>query len=186
MHEETGRRLREPSGVALSPLGRTVRRLIRISRSKGPTFPKEASGPWFQGLAGGQDMHHLHQLSAGMQKCISECQSCHQECLQTAMGHCLETGGRHVEPGHFRLMIGCAEICRTAAALMLGQVPHHAAVCGACADICEACAASCESIGGMESCVEACRRCAASCRAMAASMGSSSSAKVGSHAGAQH
>ena len=130
-------------------------------------------------------MHH-HQLSAAMQKCISDCHDCHQECLQTAMGHCLETGGKHVEPEHFRLMISCAEICRTAAALLLSHVPQHAAVCGACADICEACAASCESIGGMDACVDACRRCAASCKAMVTGMSPSASAKAGERVGAQH
>lgn len=111
-------------------------------------------------------MHHHHSLSADIQSCISDCQNCHQECLQTAMDHCLESGNRHIEPEHFRLMIGCAEICRSAAAIMMIRVPQHTSVCRACADICEACAASCESLEGMDACVQACQRCAASCRAM--------------------
>ena len=112
-------------------------------------------------------MHH-HALSADIQSCIRDCLHCHQECPQTAMGHCLEIGDEHVEPEHFRLMVACAEICRTAAAVMMSQVPQHASVCRACADICEACAASCATLTGMDACVEACQRCAVSCRSMAA------------------
>jgi len=77
-----------------------------------------------------------------MQACIEACSRCHQVCLQTAMNHCLNTGGKHVEAEHFRLMMNCAEIC-------------------------EACAASCERIGAMDECVKACRDCAESCREMA-------------------
>ena len=40
-----------------------------------------------------------------MQSCIDACTKCYQTCLQTAMNHCLETGGKHVEPSHFRLMV---------------------------------------------------------------------------------
>jgi len=32
-----------------------------------------------------------------------------------AMNHCLEAGGKHVEPGHFKLMMAGAEMCQTAA-----------------------------------------------------------------------
>ena len=85
------------------------------------------------------------------------------------MNHCLEHGGKHVEPRHFRLMMNCAEICRTAADFMLSGSELHDKVCAVCADVCEACAQSCESIGGMDECVQACRLCAQSCREMAAS-----------------
>lgn len=110
----------------------------------------------------------LHtQTHDRMQPCIDACGYCHEICLQTAMTHCLAVGGKHVEAGHFRLMINCAEICQTAANLMLSGSAHHAAVCAACADICDACADSCEQIGDMDGCVEACRECAESCREMA-------------------
>ena len=59
--------------------------------------------------------------SQSTDSCIDECISCHQTCLQTAMGHCLETGGKHVEPVHFRLMMSCAEICQTSANFMLSD-----------------------------------------------------------------
>src|SRR5687768_8425391 len=54
-----------------------------------------------------------------MRACIDECLRCYQVCLGMAMTHCLEEGGPHVEPDHFRLMMACAEICRTSAHFML-------------------------------------------------------------------
>jgi hypothetical protein len=107
-------------------------------------------------------------MSEEMSRCIDICLSCYKTCLSTAMNHCLETGGKHVEPAHFRLMMACAEICRTSAHFMLVNTPHHKHTCKECAEICEECARDCERIGGMEQCVAICRACAASCRKMAA------------------
>jgi ferredoxin len=109
----------------------------------------------------------MHHMSRAMQDCINECLTCYQVCLGTAMTHCLEAGGEHTKPAHFRLISACAEICRTSAHFMLLNSPHHRHVCGECAEICEQCAKDCERIGDMQDCVEACRRCAKSCRAMA-------------------
>ena len=105
--------------------------------------------------------------SHDMQACIDACSHCHQICLQTAMNHCLESGGKHLEPEHFRLMINCAEICQTSLNFMLSgsRLSNH--VCGVCARICDACAESCEKLDGMEECARACRKCAESCRSMA-------------------
>jgi hypothetical protein len=102
-----------------------------------------------------------------MQACIDQCLNCYQTCIGMAMSHCLEQGGRHVEPVHFRLMISCAEICRASAHIMLTGTEAHKASCGACAEICTACAESCETLDGMKACVAACRACAESCRKMA-------------------
>jgi hypothetical protein len=109
-----------------------------------------------------------HQMSEHMRHCIDECLKCHSVCLQTAMNHCLQEGGKHTEPGHFRLMIACAEICQTSANFMLIGTDLHRRTCGVCAEVCERCAESCEQVGGMDGCVQACRRCAESCRRMAA------------------
>jgi len=84
-----------------------------------------------------------------------------------ATNHCLEMGGAHVEPEHFRLMLDCAEICQTAANFMLRSSKHHPHVCAECADVCEDCAKSCEAVGDMDDCVAACRRCAQTCSQMA-------------------
>ena len=107
-----------------------------------------------------------HETNQQMQQCIRECLQCYQTCLHEAMNHCLETGGKHVKPTHFRLMINCAEICRTAADFMLSSSSVHQRVCAACAEVCEACAQSCAQVGEMDECMKACRRCAESCRRM--------------------
>ncbi len=110
----------------------------------------------------------MHRMSGEMQSCIDECLRCYQTCLGMASNHCLPTGGKHVEPEHFRLMLACAEICRTSAHFMLLGTAHHKHTCAECADVCEDCARSCEQVGDMQACVEQCRRCAESCRKMAA------------------
>ena len=107
--------------------------------------------------------HGNHELDS----CIEACLACYRECQQTALNHCLEMGGKHVEPKHFRLMLDCAEMCRTSAAFMLNGSTFHASTCGVCAEICRACAASCREVGDMDECVAACERCAESCEAMA-------------------
>ncbi|MGZ8225396.1 MAG: four-helix bundle copper-binding protein [Methylococcaceae bacterium] len=112
-------------------------------------------------------MNRLTHSVEAMQACIKACCHCHKTCLQTAMNHCLETGGKHVEAEHFRLMMNCAEICQTSANFQLSSSHFHRRVCEVCAEICEACAVDCEKIGGMDECVGACRECAESCRLMA-------------------
>jgi hypothetical protein len=110
----------------------------------------------------------MHRISPEMRGCIEECLRCYQMCLAEASLHCLEAGGQHVAPEHFRLMLACAETCRTSAHLMLLGVAQHKASCAACAELCEACARSCERVGDMQECAEVCDRCAESCRRMAA------------------
>ncbi|ODT86183.1 MAG: four-helix bundle copper-binding protein [Nitrosomonadales bacterium SCN 54-20] len=111
-------------------------------------------------------MNQQTQTTDAMQQCIDACEECHRICLQTAMTQCLETGGRHVEAKHFRLMMNCAEICQTSANFMLSR-SEFLQVCSVCAEICEACAESCEKIGDMDACAKTCRQCAESCRRMA-------------------
>jgi hypothetical protein len=109
-----------------------------------------------------------HQTSdPELQACIAACLDCHKVCLHMALTHCLEEGGKHTEPQHYRLMLNCAEICQTAANFMIGGSELHHLTCGVCAEVCQRCANSCSAIPGMEHCAEACRKCAESCRAMA-------------------
>ncbi|MFZ6816716.1 four-helix bundle copper-binding protein [Undibacterium sp. Ji22W] len=119
-----------------------------------------------QTMAGDHTAHNKN-----MQSCIEACNHCHASCLHTAMMHCLEMGGAHVEATHFRLMMDCAAICQTSASMQLSGSSFHQALCTICADICEACAKSCETVGGMDACVKACHDCAASCRKMSAKAG---------------
>jgi hypothetical protein len=100
--------------------------------------------------------------------CIKNCSMCSETCYKMAMNHCLQMGGKHVEPEHFKLMLNCAKICETSACLQLSGSAFSAQLCKVCAEICEACAQSCESVGDMDECVSACRKCAESCREMAA------------------
>jgi hypothetical protein len=123
-----------------------------------------------------------HQLSQDMQNCIDECLQCYQTCTREAMNHCLETGGKHVEPNHFRLMMNCAEMCRTAADFMLSGSALHVRVCAVCADVCDACAENCEQIGDMDDCAQACRRCAQTCRQMGSPAGENAPALLGGRA----
>lgn len=130
-------------------------------------------------------MHH-DRMSRDMQNCIQQCLECYRHCQHHALTTCLEKGGRHVQPDHFRLMLDCAEACRSAAALMIHASPYHAESCDLCARICRDCADSCRELDGMEDCVAACEACAESCEAMAhASMPPSSPHTLGLSARAQ-
>ena len=103
-------------------------------------------------------------------RCIDECLRCYQTCLGTAMSYCLEKGGKHVEPQHFRLMMACAEICRTSADLILRASGLHRDVCAVTADACDFCAESSSRLADdevMRRCAEACRRCGTACRQLA-------------------
>jgi hypothetical protein len=95
----------------------------------------------------------------GMKAAIDACLDCYKECMGTAMMHCLMEGGAHVEPKHFRLMMACAEICKTCASLMLMGSPHHTALCEECVTVCNECADSCDALGGpeMQECADNCR-----------------------------
>ncbi len=107
-------------------------------------------------------------MNKEMTRCIETCLSCYKTCVATAMNHCLAVGGEHLEPAHFRLMMACAEICRTSAHFMLISTPHHKHTCRECAEICAECARDCSQLGDMDECVAACEACAASCQKMAA------------------
>ncbi len=83
------------------------------------------------------------------------------------MTECLESGGDHVKPQHFRLIMDCVRLCDVTADLLAHKSQFHRQMCALCADACAACASDCESLAGMEECVAACRACAQACRAMA-------------------
>jgi hypothetical protein len=98
--------------------------------------------------------------------CIDACTGCAQTCLDAALNHCLERGGEHVAPPHFRLMMDCAEICQLSARLQLGSSEFAEEFCALCAQVCLACADSCDALEGMDDCAQACRDCARSCETM--------------------
>jgi hypothetical protein len=110
----------------------------------------------------------MHPMDEEMRRCVDDCLACHRVCLTTLSQHCLDVGGKHVEPRHTRLMLACAEICRTSAFFMELGTEFHKRTCAVCAEVCAECAKSCEGFDDMQECAEACRRCAESCRRMAA------------------
>jgi hypothetical protein len=109
----------------------------------------------------------MHAFSRQEQDCVEAALHCHKTCLGMAMTHCLDEGGEHVAPQHFRLMIDCAAICATTADFIMHKSQFHRQLCALCADVCNACAQDCMELDGMEECVEACRRCSQACRDMA-------------------
>jgi Domain of Unknown Function (DUF326) len=118
--------------------------------------------------AAAQTEKTMHPMDEEMRRCVDDCLACHRVCLTTLSQHCLDVGGRHVEPRHTRLMLACAEICRTNAFFMELGTEFHKRTCAVCAEVCAECARSCEGFDDMQKCADACRRCAESCRRMAA------------------
>lgn len=110
----------------------------------------------------------MHHMDEGMQRCIQACLDCHRVCLTALSHHCLDVGGGHVAPRHVRLMLACAEICRTSAYFMELGTELHKHTCRICAIVCNECANDCERLGDMRECVDACRHCATTCQSMAA------------------
>lgn len=109
----------------------------------------------------------MNQFSQTTRSCVEQCLRCHETCLGAAMTECLETGGDHIRPQHFRLIMDCAAICQLAADLMAHKSQFHRQACALCAEICEVCARDCEGLPSMEECTAICRSCAAACRQMA-------------------
>lgn len=109
----------------------------------------------------------MHHTDPKMQACIDACLACYRICLGTSAGHCLEIGGEHAKAAHIKLMLACAETCRTAAHVMIVGSRHAPHLCAECADICDDCASECERLDDMDECVRACRICAERCREMA-------------------
>ncbi|HYD17385.1 MAG TPA: four-helix bundle copper-binding protein [Patescibacteria group bacterium] len=106
----------------------------------------------------------MDMIEQDISDCIDACNACADECEEMLFTHCLEEGGKHLEPAHVRVMMDCVDICRTAARAMLRGSDLHAEICRACAAICQACADSCAALGGdMVDCAETCRDCAQSC-----------------------
>ena len=106
-----------------------------------------------------------------IESCVVACGNCSRVCLGHVR-HCLELGGDHGEPAHIAGLLTCANICRTAADLMIIDSEWHPTVCDLCAQICEECADLCAAMDDMGDCVAACRQCAQACRIMVGEMAS--------------
>ena len=111
----------------------------------------------------------LHAFSQQVKDCMEALGHCHAMCLSTAAVHCLESGGEHVRPQHFRLMLDCAASCAFAADALARKSQFHNRICALAADIAETCGKDCERIGGMDACAAACRETARLCAEVARS-----------------
>lgn len=100
--------------------------------------------------------------------CIAACYACATVCERCAVT-CLEDTHDALMSRSINLAMDCAQICRTAAALMSRNSDFSDTVCEACADICSACAAACNhhNVRQCRQCADACLRCAALCREVA-------------------
>ena len=77
----------------------------------------------------------MHQPRQDIQARIDLKLSRYMTCLGMAMNPWLEAGDKHAAPPHFRLMMACAEICRTSAHFALLNSPHHTHTCKKCPPI---------------------------------------------------
>lgn len=93
-------------------------------------------------------------------ECAAECDNCAAACLQEAdpneMAECIA------------LDLDCADICRTAAAVMARASQNAEVFCALCAEICRACADECRKhpVERCRMCAAACLRCAEECELM--------------------
>ena len=104
-----------------------------------------------------------------MEQCIENCTNCHRICLETAARHFHGESAPRLEEALVRLLLDCAEICRTTADFMIRGSDQYQHTCRACAAICAHCADECDRQGEdpyLSACAEICRRCAASCLEM--------------------
>lgn len=110
----------------------------------------------------------MNEMSPEMADCISKCFECYSSCLRAAIEFKPRVGSVPSAEDHIRLMLACAEMCRTSAQFMIIGTKHHKHTCKECAEICLECAAACETLGNMQECAESCRACSESCAMMAA------------------
>ena len=111
----------------------------------------------------------MPHASSEMKRCREKCHSCHDICVETAL-HCLEQEPRRTDAAHIRLLLDCAQICRTSGDFLLRGSSLHERTCAVCAEICIRCAEACDQIVDdpvLRQCAETCRRCADSCAEMA-------------------
>jgi hypothetical protein len=109
------------------------------------------------------------QRAHTMEQCIENCTNCHRICLETAARHFREERPPQLDEALVRLLLDCAEICRTSADFMIRGSELHPHICRACAAVCARCADECDRDDEdpyLAACSEICRRCALSCAEM--------------------
>lgn len=103
--------------------------------------------------------------------CIEACNACAAACDFCASS-CLQENDVKMMARCIALDMDCAQICRTAAALMARNGEFVNEICALCAEVCDACADECgkHQAGHCQDCAQACRNCADECRRMSGSV----------------
>lgn len=112
--------------------------------------------------------------------CIQACNDCAVECDHCASA-CLGEKDVQMMARCIALDVDCAELCRTASALMARGSEFANALCDTCAKLCDLCAEECErhDMEHCRACAQACRRCAEECRRVASAKPTRSQAAAG-------
>jgi hypothetical protein len=108
-------------------------------------------------------------MSVEMRRCSGECITCAGICTET-IAYLLDSGIQQANARLMRLLLDCADICRTSAGFMLRGSELHQRTCAVCAEVCTAGAQACNEYPDdttLRACAEACLRCASECNRMA-------------------
>jgi hypothetical protein len=100
--------------------------------------------------------------------CIAACYACATVCDRCAVA-CFEDDDPQTKARCIGLVMDCAQLCQSAAALLSRDSEFVDTVCAACADICSASAIECShhDVRYCRQCADACVRCANLCRDVA-------------------
>jgi len=100
--------------------------------------------------------------------CIAACYACATFCDRCAVA-CFEGNDPQAMTRCIGLVMDCAQLSRSAAAMMSRNSEFVDTICEACADVCSACAVECGHHNARQcrQCAEACAQCASLCRDMA-------------------
>ena len=100
-------------------------------------------------------------MAEEVEECITACVACQAICLQTVF-YCLKIGGARASADHVRMLLDCAEMCRSTVHFMFAGSAFQSRVCALCSEVCKRCEASCRAMGEAQDlrCAEACHCCA--------------------------
>ena len=99
--------------------------------------------------------------------CITACAKCAQACYECFYAS-LNEQDIHARKKYASILMECAMICQTTAAVLSMNGLYYRQFCQLCSEICEKCALECTPFTDehCQNCQEICRRCAISCRSL--------------------
>lgn len=101
-------------------------------------------------------------------ECLRACLECHEACMR-AVAY-LQANEAAVATDHVRLLFNTAEIVKTTASLLRGDLDVAEQAARVCVELCERAARYCDGFpdeATMRACAEACRSCTEACQLMA-------------------